>query len=156
MGVDVKALRESFALLADREPELTRRFYDLLFERYPQVVPLFQRRSRGSQEAMLRDALIAVLGRIEDGVWMTTTLRTLGARHATYGVTDEMYDWVGGCLLDTFAAVGGADWTPAVARAWEDAYGVLARLMKEGAEDAARKPTGASVPAAAVEEGAVA
>jgi hemoglobin-like flavoprotein len=140
MGVDVKVLRDSFALMAGREPELTHRFYDRLFERHPQVMPMFQRRSRHAQDAMLADALVAVIGRLEDVAWLTRTLHAMGARHATYGVTDEMYDWVGECLLATFAAAAGKDWTPRVAGAWSGAYGLIASLMKQGARHASVSP----------------
>src|SRR5215207_8517422 len=133
MGLDLLGLRESFALLVDREPALTERFYDLLFERHPQVAPMFKRRGRRAQEAMLRDALVAVIDRLEDGEWLAGTLRAMGARHVTYGVTDEMYDWVGECLLATFASVAAEQWTPRYASAWSEAYAAIAGLMKQGA-----------------------
>lgn len=133
MGIDVPALRDSFELLAKREPELTRRFYELLFARHPQVAPMFHRRDRRAQEVMLRDALVLVLERLEDGQWMTVHLQALGSRHAGYGVTEQMYDWVGACLLETFGSVAGADWSERFAAAWTEAYGVIATLMKEGA-----------------------
>ena len=50
-------LRGSFDLVIDRRPDLTARFYEILFERYPQLQPMFHRRSRGTQEKMLAQAL---------------------------------------------------------------------------------------------------
>jgi hemoglobin-like flavoprotein len=132
MTLDVTALRESFDLVVERSPDLTRRFYATLFERSPQVRPLFGR-SMEKQEEMLTRALVAVLDRIEDGVWLTDTLRALGAKHVDYGVTEEMYPWVGDALISTLAEIAGDAWTPRFATAWRDAYATISGAMIEGA-----------------------
>jgi hemoglobin-like flavoprotein len=136
MSLDVDALRESFALVAERAPDLTRRFYEILFERYPQARPLFGASTR-KQEEMLTRALAAVIDHLEDGAWLSDTLRALGAKHVGYGVTDEMYDWVGDALVRALAEAAGDAWTPRVAKAWGDAYGAIAGLMQEGAHASA-------------------
>jgi hemoglobin-like flavoprotein len=133
MGFDSKVLRESFAMLAARDPELTHRFYDFLFARHPEVRFLFHTRPMAAQARLLRDALVALLEHVDDQPWVEAYLTPLGARHAVYGVTDEMYDWVGQALLDTFAEVGGTDWTVAMAAAWSEAYALVAQIMKQGA-----------------------
>jgi hemoglobin-like flavoprotein len=133
MGLDSKVLRESFAMLSAREPELTHRFYDFLFARHPEVRFLFHTRPMAAQARLLRDALVALLEHVDDQRWLEAYLTPLGARHAVYGVTDEMYDWVGRSLLDTFAEVGGADWTATMASAWSEAYASVAQIMKQGA-----------------------
>jgi hemoglobin-like flavoprotein len=137
MSLDVTTLRSSFELVVEREPELTARFYERLFRDYPQARPLFSRNDPRRQQEMLRDALVAVLQRIEDGVWLESTLKTLGAKHVGYGVTDEMYDWVGASLLGTLADIAGDAWTPTLEAAWTDAFGAIAGLMKAGADEAA-------------------
>jgi hemoglobin-like flavoprotein len=135
MSLDVTTLRESFELVLERSPDLSRRFYAILFERYPQVRPLFGE-STERQEQMLTRALVAVIDRVEDGVWLTDTLRALGARHVDYGVTEEMYPWVGDALLATLEEVTGEAWTPRVAAAWKQAYEAIAGLMMDGARRA--------------------
>jgi hemoglobin-like flavoprotein len=137
MSLDVQVLRDSFTLVAERAPDLTSRFYDVLFERYPQSRPLFGRNSRQTQADMLTRALVAVLDHVEDAAWLQETLTALGAKHADYGVTDEMYDWVGECLLATLAEVAGDVWSPSVEKAWRDAYGAISGLMIQGARDRA-------------------
>lgn len=133
MSLDVQLLRESLAVVTEREPLLTRRFYEIFFARYPQVAPLFGRNSRARQEQMLAQALAAVLDHVEDASWLTSVLPALGAKHERYGVTDEMYGWVGECLLATLEEVAGAAWTPALAKAWSDAYAAISSLMMAGA-----------------------
>jgi hemoglobin-like flavoprotein len=133
MPLDPELLRNSFALVVDRQPELTPRFYEILFERYPQVRPLFGRNSSANQAQMLQGALIAVMDHLEDAQWLTDTLTAMGKKHLEYGVTDEMYDWVGASLLATLAEAASNDWTPELAAAWTEAYGAISGLMKKGA-----------------------
>ena len=133
MALDSQALRDSFAMLSMREPELTHRIYDFLFARHPEVRFLFQTRPMAAQARLLRDALVTLLDHADDQRWLEEYLAPLGARHVVYGVTDEMYDWVGQALLDTFAEVGGDDWTVGMAAAWSQAYDEVSRAMKQGA-----------------------
>jgi hemoglobin-like flavoprotein len=136
MALNVELLRGSFALVAEREPELTHRFYDNLFASYPAAQPLFGRRTRQDQEKMLRDMLVAVIDHLEDASWLTSQLGALGAKHMDYGVTPEMYGWVGASLLKTLEQVAGKDWSPELASAWAEAYGAIAGLMQSGAKSA--------------------
>lgn len=136
MSSDNDLLRSSFGLVAERAPDITLRFYDILFTRYPQVQPLFGRNSRSAQAEMLTGALAAVLEHLEDAAWLSATLRGLGAKHVDYGVTAEMYPWVGECLVAALAEVAADDWTPEIAQAWAGAFGAISGLMMAGAADA--------------------
>ncbi len=133
MALNVKVLRESFELVVERSPNVTRRFYEILFERYPQTREMFPESRRANQEAMLTGALVAVIDHLEDAPWLTSTLQGLGAKHVAYGVTDEMYGWVGDSLLRTLAEVAGPAWSAEIEQAWSEAYGAIAGLMQAGA-----------------------
>ncbi len=133
MSLDVKLLRESFDVVVERAPNLTHRFYEILFERYPQTQQMFPVARRSGQERMLTEALVAVLDHLEDAPWLTGTLHALGAKHVDYGVTDDMYGWVGDALLRTLGEVAANDWTPELEAAWAAAFGAIASLMQEGA-----------------------
>ena len=126
-------LRRSFELITERAPDVAHGFYELLFTRYPVVVPLFGRSPAVRRESMLTQALIALMDHLDDASWLTVALPALGAKHVAYGVTTEMYGWVGECLLATFAKISGDSWTPELAEAWTDAYGAVASLMQTGA-----------------------
>ncbi|MET0340240.1 MAG: globin domain-containing protein [Polyangiales bacterium] len=135
MALDPSVLQSSFDLVIEREPRMTARFYEILFTRYPEVRPLFGR-DQTMQGAMLQTALTSVLERLEDAPWLASTLGAMGRKHLDYGVTYEMYDWVGECLLATLAEIAGEGWTPAVAAQWTEAYGAIAGLMQAGARAA--------------------
>ena len=137
MSLNVHLLRSSFALVVERQPRLTSRFYEILFARHPEARPLFGSGSTEKQAAMLQEALVAVMDHLEDASWLEQTLAGLGSKHAEYGVTDEMYGWVGGSLLATLAEVAGEDWNDELQGQWAAAYGAISGLMKEGARNAA-------------------
>jgi hemoglobin-like flavoprotein len=133
LALNTHLLRTSFELVAERSPNLTLRFYEILFERYPAARALFSRRSQSEQARMLQEALVAVMDHLEDAPWLTTTLQALGAKHVGYGVRQDMYGWVGECLLATVAEVAGSEWTGELGESWSDAYGVIAGLTIDGA-----------------------
>ncbi len=133
MSLNVELLRQSFETVIDRSPHLTHRFYEILYDRYPVTLKMFPLSRRAQQENMLTQALIAVMDHLDDAPWLTSNLRALGARHVNYGVTDEMYSWVGTSLLATLREVAGDDWTVQLESAWGEAFWAIANLMREGA-----------------------
>ncbi len=125
-------IRSNFQFVIQTAPDLTERFYALLFERSPHLRALFGRRSEKAQAEMLAGALIAVIDHLEDPVWLATTLAPLGDKHRTYGVTDEMYGLVAAALLSTLASVSGPSWNPGLERAWHGALTFVATTMING------------------------
>jgi hemoglobin-like flavoprotein len=130
MALNVALLRASFEIVAAENPAFITRFYEILFERYPQTQAMFPVAGRARQAEMLTGALVAVLDHLEDAPWLTETLGALGAKHVGYGVTPEMYGWVGASLLATLAEVAGPKWSPELNKAWAEAYGAIATLMQ--------------------------
>lgn len=135
MGLNVDALRDSFELVIEREPTVTKRFYEILFERYPRVKPLFNQVRIAEQQKMLAAALTAVLDHLEDAPWLSHHLAGLGARHVVYGVTPLMYDYVGECLVATLAEAAGDEWSRDYEVAWVEAFGAIRNLMLAGAAE---------------------
>ena len=133
MALNQELLLSSLELVASREPVITERFYRILFERYPQVQPMFGRNTTKQQQQMLQEAIVAVVDRAHDADWLTETLHAMGKKHVEYGVTDEMYPWVGACLLETLRQIAADDWTAEIGGAWTEAYGAISGLMIEGA-----------------------
>jgi hemoglobin-like flavoprotein len=132
MGLDVSVLRNSFQLALDRQPHLTRIFYQELFARNPEAQPLFAGTDMAVQEQMLGEALVAVLDHLEDAPWLQSTLAALGAKHAGYGVTPEMYDPVGRALIATLRTAVGDEWTAGDTAAWQEALGAITGMMLAG------------------------
>ena len=85
---------------------------------------------------MLQGALLAVLDHLDDPAWLSETLGGLGAKHLSYGVTDDMYPLVGECLVATLAELCGPNWTPAHQASRVEAYGAIQSLVLAGAAKA--------------------
>jgi hemoglobin-like flavoprotein len=126
-------LEQSYELALLRDPDFPRLFYDILFERYPSTKALFRSNSLNAQRAMLSRALLAAIDHIEDDRWLEQTLAPLGREHVGYGVTPEMYDWVGEALVASIAEVCESDWTAEHEAAWRVAYARLAEVMRGAA-----------------------
>jgi methyl-accepting chemotaxis protein len=122
-------LETSFQLLEPQAEELVKQFYDALFERYPQVEPLFAGVSRSEQEKKLLAALKLVINSLRKPRVLGKTLRELGSRHQAYGALPEHYDAVGAVLLDVMAELAGENWTTEVATAWADALKHISDVM---------------------------
>lgn len=107
-------------------------FYGRLFERAPDVRPLFER-DLDAQGAMLMvtlDTVVAAVDRLDELLPMAARL---ARRHVGYGARPEHYDTVGDALLWTLAQALGDDFTPAAGEAWRAAYATLAGAMRRAA-----------------------
>jgi hemoglobin-like flavoprotein len=138
MMLDVQELRRSFEIAVTNEPELTTRFYAILFDRNPELRPMFNRNDPRRQAQMLAEALAAVVDHLEDPGWLASRLGALGRKHVDYGVTPPMYDAVGAALLGALEEACGASWSARSADAWMAAYGAIRDLMLAGVVDHAR------------------
>lgn len=107
-------------------------FYDRLFETDPGLRSLFKGDISEQGQKLMQMIGVAVRGlsRIDE---IAPALRSLGARHAGYGVSDSHYDTVGATLLWTLGKGLGSDFTAETKEAWAAAYSLLAQNMKDAA-----------------------
>ena len=134
--MDIDALETSFDLVAPKGDELMDIFYSNLFAVAPAVKPLFAGSDMRKQHAMLLSALVLLRKSLRDLDSVVPTLKRLGARHVAYGARPEHYPVVGNVLIGAMAHVAGPDWEPRYAKAWTEAFGVVAGAMLEGAAEA--------------------
>jgi nitric oxide dioxygenase len=124
----IKAIQESFAKVAPISEQAAAMFYGRLFEIAPSIKPLF----KGDMTEQGRK-LMATLAVVVNGLTNLETIlpaaSALAKRHVGYGVKPIHYPIVGEALLWTLERGLGADWTPELATAWGDAYGVLSDYM---------------------------
>ena len=127
---DVAALlRESLEETLAADDTFPSRFYELLFERHPEVRSMFQRHSTGAQHKMFAQKLTALVDHVDDPGYLARELENLGRAHAGYHVTAVMYPWVGEALLETLAEACGERFTPAHRAAWEATYASLTEAI---------------------------
>ena len=98
-----------------------------LVEYFPalQAAPLFRAAVR-SWDPMLSD-IVANLDQLDD---LIPTVAALGRRHRDYGVRDADYDRVREALLGAIGSALGDAFTREVRSAWEEAYALMASVMK--------------------------
>ena len=122
---DVRLLRDTLELTLARDDTFPTRFYERLFAAHPEVRALFHRSTPGAQNKLFAQKLTALIDHVDDPSWLGRELSTLAANHTTYGVTAEMYPWVGEALIATLREACGEAWSPEAERAWTEAYASL-------------------------------
>jgi nitric oxide dioxygenase len=124
----VKAIQGSFAKVKPIAEQAAAMFYDRLFETAPAVKELF-RGDINEQGRKLMATLAIVVNGLDKLEAILPAASALAKRHVKYGVEAANYAPVGAALLWTLEEGLGEDWTPELAAAWGEAYGVLSDFM---------------------------
>ena len=130
--LQVQLVRASFQLvepIADQAADL---FYTRLFSAQPQLRAMFRGDMRAQGATLMRMIAVAIRHLDRPEILMPQ-LRTLGVRHAGYGVHAAHYDMVGEALLGTLRDGLGAAFTADVEEAWVAMYALVSRTMQDAA-----------------------
>ncbi|WP_086781372.1 FAD-binding oxidoreductase [Crossiella equi] len=128
----VRLIRESFAVVEPRSEEVAQFFYGMLFSLAPQTRELFPANMEVQRSRLLR-ALVHVVQMVDRPDDLVPFLKQLGRDHRKFGVVSAHYEAVGTALLAAIKRFAGDAWTPAVERAWAEAYTIMAQTMLEAA-----------------------
>jgi nitric oxide dioxygenase len=127
-----KRILRSFELIGPQMGEMTRTFYERLFELCPGTRSLFS-----VDMEMQRQHLAASLALIVRNLQMLDvleeSLRELGANHARVGVLPEHYPVVRDAMLFAFAKTAGEAWTDQFRDDWARLLEIVAGHMLSGA-----------------------
>jgi hemoglobin-like flavoprotein/uncharacterized protein YjiS (DUF1127 family) len=132
-----KLVKETWDMVVPIADTAVDMFYNRLFEIDPTTRKLFRASTMPEQRRKLVKALAFAVNSLDDPAPLVAVLEDLGRRHSGYGVTDAHYDSVGAALLWTLQQGLGQAWTPAVAAAWIEVYGLVSGTMRR----AAHKPS---------------
>ena len=130
----VGLLAESWNAVAGRREEIARAFYEVLFERHPELRLLFARTDMRTQYEKFAGMVDEIVGLQREPRRFVRSAVLLGQRHASYGVTREHYGPAGAALIEVLAAALGSAFTPAVREAWSDGYLLMSSIMSRAAE----------------------
>lgn len=128
--MDPARLKANFAHVAGNGELVAEYFYADLFERNPQLRPMFPG-SMSRQYKMLLGALSHIVATVDDSTELVPYLERLGRDHQGFGVADEHYPEVGASLVATLKYFSGDQWNEDLERDWTEAYGVVAKVMTE-------------------------
>ena len=127
----VTQIRDSFARIEGRAELVALLFYKRLFE----LAPPLQRLFSGDIEAQARkftQMLQTAVLLADAPALLVPTLKSLGRRHALYGVNEEHYQVTGRALLWALREALGSDLSLREFNAWSAFYEFLAATMQGG------------------------
>ncbi|MCL4871104.1 MAG: hemin receptor [Anaerolineae bacterium] len=130
---DVLILQRSFGMVEPIAETAAALFYGRLFELDPSLRPLFKSDLKSQGEKLMSSLKLVVMG-LDTPEKIVPAVRSLGQRHAGYGVQAQHYDTVGAALLWTLEKGLGEAYTREVESAWVGAFGLLSGLMQEAAQ----------------------
>jgi hemoglobin-like flavoprotein len=132
----VGLLAESWSAVAGRREKVAQAFYEVLFERHPELRPLFTRTDMRSQYEKFAGMVDEIVRLRTDPKQFVKSAVMLGQRHAAYGVSRDHYGPAGAALLKVLADALGPAFTPAVHEAWSEGYLLMSSIMARAAERA--------------------
>ncbi len=156
MALNVKVIRDSFAIAKPIAAQVVSRFYEILWSDYPESKALFEHVDMKRQKVALVNSLVKIVDHIEEPEVLLPYLQDMGRRHVAYGAEFPHYDAVGASLIKTFAEFFGRDWTPELDSEWKAAFAFIATTMKSGVAGDMPKPAEVVVAAPVVTEAAAA
>jgi serine/threonine protein kinase/pimeloyl-ACP methyl ester carboxylesterase len=131
LHADAALVAASFSRIAPNADGLARRFYERLFQGYPQVRKLFPV-DMENQRRKFASALQLVVENLRKPDTLIPVLEDLGRRHAAYGVEPAHFTAVGESLLGAIADLDHDSWSAATEHAWSEAYAQIERAMLRG------------------------
>ena len=139
LSTQKKLIQDTWAQLVPTAGQAATIFYQRLFEIDPSARALFRTTDMAQQRKKLIQILSVATSSLDNLGALSKTVEDLGRRHAGYGVKDAHYDSVGIALLWTLEQGLGSAWTPEVAAAWKEVYGLLSGIMRQAQQAAVAK-----------------
>ncbi|WP_197085167.1 globin domain-containing protein [Saccharothrix sp. ST-888] len=134
---DIELIRSCLAVVEPVADRATAHFYALLFLHHPEIRALFPAAMDVQRDRLFRSLLMAAQG-ADRPAGLTEYLTRLGRGHRKYGTLTGQYGVVGECLIAALARYCGSRWDADAELAWRRAYGLVAKVMIDAAERAAK------------------
>ncbi|MDH6119587.1 NAD(P)H-flavin reductase/hemoglobin-like flavoprotein [Kitasatospora sp. GAS204A] len=134
---DLELIRATLAVVEPVADRATAHFYALIFLHHPEIRSLFPAGMDVQRDRLFR-ALLQAARSADDPASLTAYLTRLGQGHRKYGTLTGHYAPVGECLVASLARYCGSHWDAETELAWRRVYGVVAQLMIDAAEQAAK------------------
>lgn len=128
---NIDIIKSTVPLLKTKGVEITTVFYKTMFERNPEVKPLFDmnRQASGEQPKALALTILAAAQNIENLEAILPVVKKIAEKHCNAGIIPEHYPIVGENLLLAIKTVLGDACTDDILSAWEQAYGIIANIF---------------------------
>jgi methyl-accepting chemotaxis protein len=128
---DIIRIQQSFRMVACEGEQMVSRFYELLFERFPDLRSFFHSSTVSEQHAKFLTGLSTLVLHLDDPQELRVTLVKLGERHQRYGIAKPHYPPVLGTLLHVLAEFGGEGMDGKTYEAWANFLHLIRAIMLE-------------------------
>lgn len=125
-------VRHTWALILPQRKVVCRAFYQRLFQRYPELQPLFKG-DIAEQADLFVTMINTVISALEHPGRVRPLIETLGARHADYGVEPADYAKFEEVLLATLDEALGDEFNAEDREGWREVFEQLMATMLAGA-----------------------
>lgn len=127
----VPYIKASVPVLREHGVAITTVFYANLFKAHPELLNVFNMRNQadGIQQQSLAAAVFAYAANFENPAALAPVITRIVHKHASLGITADLYPIVGTHLLGAIKEVLGEAATPELIAAWAEAYGALADAL---------------------------
>ncbi len=132
---DYDRIAESFAMVSADGDAFIARFYQRLFEEYPQLRPLFDGVSIAGLQKKLFASLVLLVQNLHRPEVLKDYLTSLGARHSHYGVEPTYYPMFAENLLTVLEEYLGKQWTTEIEQAWAKTLNTVSEMMLDAYEE---------------------
>lgn len=124
----IQIIKDCIPILQKNGEELTKEFYKIMFNDYPEVKSMFNMKKQisGEQPKALAMAILIAAKNIDDLEKMRSFVDKVAITHVKLGVKEEHYPIVGTCLLKAIKSLLNPD--EATLKAWEVAYNKIAKF----------------------------
>ncbi len=129
----IATIKATVPVLQAHGEQLTRLFYQRMFENNPEVKVFFNQAHQhaGSQQKALAGAICAYAENIDNPAALAATVELIAQKHASLGIKPKHYPIVGNNLLAAIKELLGDAATDDIINAWAEAYQVLADIFIE-------------------------
>lgn len=124
-------VKATVPILQEHGSEITKRFYQLMFENHPELKNIFNQTNqrKGDQSKALANTVYAAAANIDQLEVILPHVKQISQKHRSLNIKPEHYPIVGKYLLLGMKDVLGEAADDTVIDAWEKAYGVIASVF---------------------------
>ncbi|WP_026907066.1 NO-inducible flavohemoprotein [Paucisalibacillus globulus] len=134
VGLDqntIDIIKSTVPVLEKHGTDITKRFYQMMFENYPELKNIFNQTNqrKGDQPKALANTVYAAAKYIDKLETILPVVKQIAQKHRSLNIKPEHYPIVGENLLLAIKDVLGDAATEEIITAWEKAYGVIADVF---------------------------
>ncbi len=137
---NIEQMKSAFLKIESEQHAFAGRFYARLFELCPDIEQLFKRVGMAMQGKMVIQAVGIGINSYDHPDDFAEIFRSLGRRHALYGVESKYYPHVIEAWIDTCKRTLGSQFDASAESDWRQLLGSITQEMLQGAKSAASGP----------------